>query len=221
MELSITTTGISSHASAPELGVNAIYKMAKILQEIEKLNARLRDHEFLGKGTIAATYIDCKTAALNAVPEQCYIHIDRRLTVGETKDSVVEELQDAVRRVGVEADVAVLKYKNPSYTGLVYSVEKCSSGWFLEEDHITIQSGVETYETLFDEKAGEVERWNFSTNAVSIAGKYGIPCVGFGPAKEEHAHTINEQVRVEQLIQSAAFYAAFPIIYMKQKKSRV
>ena len=217
MEIGVTTTGVSCHASAPERGDNAIYKMTKIIQEIEKLNERIRDHEFIGKGTIAVTYIDCKTPSFNAVPDGCYIHLDRRLTVGDTKESAVEEVKDAVRRAGVEAEVTVPKYDSPSYTGLVYETEKYFPTWIVEEDHIVIQSSVDTYETMFDEKVGKVGSWVFSTNAVSVAGMFNIPCVGFGPGKEKHAHSVDDQVAVEQLVKSAAFYAAFPTMYMKHK----
>lgn len=220
MEIGVTTVGVSCHASAPERGDNAIYKMTKIVQEIEKLNDRIRDHEFIGKGTIAVTYIDCKTPSFNAVPDHCYIHLDRRLTVGDTKESAVEEVKDAVRRAGVEAEVTVPKYDTPSYKGLVYPTEKYFPTWILEEDHIAIQAGIDTYESLYDEKVEKAGRWVFSTNGVSVAGMFGIPCVGFGPGKEKHAHTVDDQVAVEELVKTAAFYAAFPVIYMKHKRDK-
>ncbi|PIE32868.1 YgeY family selenium metabolism-linked hydrolase [candidate division KSB3 bacterium] len=218
MEIGVTTTGVSCHASAPERGENAIYKMTKIIQEIEQLNARIRDHEFLGKGTIAVTYVDCQTPSFNAVPDRCYIHLDRRLTVGDTKESAVEEVKDAVRRAGVEAEVTVPKYDTPSYTGLTYETEKYFPTWIVEENHPLIQASVNTYEELFDETVEKVGSWVFSTNAVSVAGMYDIPCVGFGPGKEKHAHSVDDQVKVEQLVKSAAFYAAFPGVYMQNKR---
>lgn len=218
MEIGVTTTGVSCHASAPERGENAIYKMTKIIQEIEQLNERIRDHEFLGKGTIAVTYVDCQTPSFNAVPDRCYIHLDRRLTIGDSKESAVEEVKDAVRRAGVEAEVTVPKYDTPSYKGLVYETEKYFPTWMVDEDHLAIQSAVSTYEEMFDEKVDSVGSWVFSTNGVSVAGMFGIPCVGFGPGKEKHAHSVDDQVKVEQLVQSAAFYAAFPSVYMEQKK---
>lgn len=217
MEIGITTEGVSCHASAPERGINAIYKMTKIIPEIERLNDHLPEHDFLGKGTVAVTYIDCKTASLNAVPDHCYIHLDRRLTVNETKQSVLDEIQDAIQQAGVEAQVSVPMYNKPSYTGLVYETEKYFPTWFMAKNHLAIQSAVDTYENLFEENVEEVGNWVFSTNGVSIAGIFGIPCVGFGPGKEEHAHSVEDQVAVEQLVKSAAFYAAFPSFYMHHK----
>lgn len=217
MEIGVSTAGVSCHASAPERGDNAIYKMTKIIQEIERLNDRIRNHDFLGKGTIAVTYIDCKTPSFNAVPDHCYIHLDRRLTVGDTKESAVEEVKDAVRRAGVTAEVTVPLYNTPSYTGLVYETEKYYPTWIMENDHLVIRSARATYEQLFDEAVEQAGRWTFSTNGVSLAGLMGIPCVGFGPGKEKHAHSVDDQVEVAQLVKAAAFYAAFPSIYLAQK----
>ncbi len=132
MEIGVTTRGVSCHASAPERGDNAIYKMTPIIREIEALNARLREDDFLGKGTIAVTYIECDTPSFNAVPPRCYIHLDRRLSRGETKEVAVHEVEEAVRRAGVEAKVHVPRYAQPSHTGLVYETEKYFPTWALE-----------------------------------------------------------------------------------------
>lgn len=123
MEICVRTHGVSCHGSAPERGKNAVYMMAKIANEIEKLNDRLHVDPFLGKGTVTISYIDCKTPSLCAVPDEAYIHLDRRLTAGETEEIAVNEVKDAVKRAGFEvgkdADVEVLTYTTPSYTGYV------------------------------------------------------------------------------------------------------
>ena len=217
MEITVAVTGVSCHASAPERGENAIYTMTKIIQEIERLNERLRGHDFLGKGTIAVTHIDCHTPSFNAVPDRCSIYLDRRLTVGETKEIALDEVSEAVRRAGAAADVAVPIYGRPSYTGLTRSTEKYYPTWMMEEEHPAVRAAVATHEAVFGKKAERVGSWTFSTNGVGIAGTFGIPCVGFGPGNEMHAHSVNDQVAVEQLTQAAAFYAAFPTIYMRQK----
>ena len=58
-----------------------------------------------------------------------------------------------------------------------------------------------------------VHRWTFSTNGVAIAGMHGIPCVGFGPAPESVAHTVNDSVPIQHLVRCAAFYAGFGQAY--------
>lgn len=212
MEIGVTTTGRSCHGSMPEKGDNAIYKIAKIVREIEKLNGRLAKDAFLGNGTVTVSYVDCKTPSLCAVPNQAYIHLDRRLTRGETKALALKEVRDAVRRAGVTAKVAIPKYERASYTGLTYPTEKYFPTWVMDEDSASVQAAVRTYAELF-RKTPKVHRWTFSTNGVSINGMFGIPCVGFGPAAESVAHTVNDSVPIKHLVKSAAFYAAFPQFY--------
>ncbi|HEY3394997.1 MAG TPA: YgeY family selenium metabolism-linked hydrolase [Lacipirellulaceae bacterium] len=212
MEIGVTCLGRSCHGSMPEKGDNAVYKIARIVREIEAMNERLHGDDFLGKATIAVTYIDCKTPSVCAVPGQAYIHLDRRLTVGDTKQSAVAEVKDAIKRAGVEAKVEVLRYSRPSYTGLVYETEKYFPMWCESEDSLPVQAAVRTHHEVLG-KPPTVHRWTFSTNAVSIAGMFGIPCVGFGPAPESVAHTVNDSVPIEQLVNCAAFYAAFGPTY--------
>ncbi len=212
MEIGITTRGRSCHGSMPHKGDNAIYKIARIVGEIEKLNERLRADEFLGKGTVTVSYVDCRTPSLCAVPDQAHIHLDRRLTLGETKASALREAREAVRRAGVTARVEIPRYDTPTHTGLVYPTEKYYPTWCADEDAPQIAAAVKTYRKLFERKP-KVGRWTFSTNGVSIAGMFGIPCVGFGPAPENVAHTVKDSVPIEHLVKCAAFYAAYPGTY--------
>ena len=146
------------------------------------------------------------------MPGEAYIHLDRRLTVGETKTSALREIRDAVRRAGVKAKVAIPRYTKPSYTGLVYETEHYFPTWCEPEDAPQVQAAVDTYKALFGKKQ-KPSRWTFSTNAVSIAGMFGIPCVGFGPAPEDVAHTVKDSVPIDHLTKCAAFYSTFPNIY--------
>lgn len=206
MELKVTTTGESAHASAPERGRNAVTAMAPIVLEVEALNERLADHDVLGKGTIAVSKIECDTASLNAIPDRCTIFIDRRLTEGETRSSAVEELE---RVVSGAADVEVLTYEEPSHTGLVLTTEKYYPTWFLDEDHPLVAAGVEAGVRALGSKP-RVGRWTFSTNGVASAGRLGIPTIGFGPSEEKWAHTVLDQCPIDHLMSSIAFYAAVP-----------
>ena len=110
MEIGITVLGRSCHGSMPEKGENAVYKAARIVGEIEKLHKRLKKNKFLGNGTVTVSFIDCKTPSRCAVPGAAFIQLDRRLTVGETKEQALKEVRDAVRRAGVEAKVELLTY---------------------------------------------------------------------------------------------------------------
>ncbi|MFO7895889.1 MAG: YgeY family selenium metabolism-linked hydrolase [Candidatus Cloacimonadales bacterium] len=208
MEMTIEVKGISCHGSAPERGVNAIYKMARIVTEIEKLNDRLQHDDFLGKGTITTSIFESGSPSQCAVADFAKIQLDRRLTWGETKESAVAELEDCCRRAEVDdAVVKVLQYDAVAYTGKEYSVEKYFPTWKLEPESPWLASAEAAYkETL--EKEPLIDKWTFSTNCVFIMGKHPeIKCMGMGPGDEDQAHAPNEMTRVSDLSAAAAFYA--------------
>lgn len=217
MEIKVSTRGISCHGSAPERGDNAIYKMAPIIQELEELNHRLLDNDFLGKGTLAVSEIGHSSPSRCAVADGCWLSIDRRLTDGETYESAIEEIKalPSVKKAG--AIVEMYDYKRPSYTGLVYPTKAYFPTWVLPEDHVVCQSTVEAYKNLFN-KEPLVDKWTFSTNAVSIMGRHNIPCIGFGPGKEEQAHAPNEITFKDHLVKACAMYATIPTKYIEQIK---
>ncbi|MFH0954225.1 MAG: YgeY family selenium metabolism-linked hydrolase [Verrucomicrobiota bacterium] len=208
MEIEVSTAGVSCHGSAPERGVNAIYKMAPIIQDIEKLNERLKPRAPLGKGTVTISQVRSTSPSLCAVADGCTIHLDRRLTVGETESIAVDEiyLLHSVKAAG--ATVKVLDYAVPSHKGLTYPTKKYFPTWELPETALPVQKARSAYEKTFSTKP-EVGFWTFSTNGVATAGMFGIPTLGFGPGHEKFAHFPDEQIEVEHLVKAAAFYAGF------------
>ncbi len=212
MEMKVVTKGVSCHGSAPERGVNAVYKMMPIVAGIEKLNqGGLKDDPFLGRGTITVSKIECQTPSLCAVPDECTIYIDRRLTVGETIETSVAEIQKIIDSTSASKDakVEVLQYEEKSWTGLTVGQEKYYPTWVLPESHPLTQAAVAAAEIALGEKP-RVDKWTFSTNGVASMGRMNIPTVGFGPANEIYAHSIDDQVPVDHLLKAAVFYAAFP-----------
>jgi putative selenium metabolism hydrolase len=209
MEMQIKVKGLSCHGSAPERGDNAIYKISRIALEIEKLHERLLTDPFLGKGSVCVSQVFFTGPSQCAVPDSAWVNLDRRLTWGETKDSAVAEVQDACARAGYsDAEVIILEYAEPAYTGLVYPMEKYFPTWVLAEDSPWLATATEAYEAT-QGKMPLVDKWTFSTNAISIAGMEGIPCIGLGPGDEVQAHFPNEHCPLEHLSGASAFYAAF------------
>ncbi|MBT4333461.1 MAG: YgeY family selenium metabolism-linked hydrolase [Candidatus Cloacimonetes bacterium] len=210
MEMAIEVKGISCHGSAPERGVNAIYKMAKIVSEVEKLNDRLKHDDFLGKGTITTSIFESGSPSQCAVADYAKIQLDRRLTWGETKEIAVAELEECCKLAGVkEAKVTVLQYDAVAYTGKEYSVEKYFPTWKLEEDSNWLKNASASYRKTLENEP-KIDKWTFSTNCVFIMGKNPeIKCIGMGPGDEDQAHAPNEMTRVSDLSAAAAFYAGF------------
>jgi len=206
MEMHVSFYGVSSHGSAPERGKNAIYMASKVALKIEKLNERLAFDEFLGRGSVTISEFVSESPSLCAVSDFARLHLDRRLTWGETKESAVAEIEQLIE--GMNAHVEVLHYEEEAYTGLRYGMEKYYPTWKIPEDHEIVQTGVSAFKHLFDKKP-LVDKWTFSTNGVVINGIYGIPTIGFGPGNEVLAHAPNEKVAVSDLVTASAFYAGF------------
>jgi len=215
MEIKVSTFGISCHGSAPERGDNAIFKMAPILLELEELNKHLLFDPFLGKGTLTVSEIFHSSPSRCAVADGCVVSVDRRLTKGETYQSALKEIENLPSVIKAQAKVEMYDYARPSYTGLVYPTKSYFPTWVLDEDHIVCQSVVKSYIDLFEEKP-IVDKWTFSTNAVSIMGRFNIPCIGFGPGHEEEAHAPNERTWKDELVKACAIYALIPKTYVQK-----
>ena len=213
MEATITTRGVSAHGAHADRGVNALYKMAPIMTDVEALNGRLADDAFLGKGSIIVSFIECTSPSFNAVPDSARIYIDRRLTIGETVDSAMAELR-ALPHLG-DAEVELLTYDAVSWRGTRAQQDKYYPTWVLDEDHPLVQGVADAAKEVLGARP-EISRWHFSTNGVATMGLYGIPTVGFAPGREELAHTTQERVSVEDLVKATAVYSLIPEVLAGQ-----
>ena len=130
----------------------------------------------------------------------------------------------------VKGDVVVsmYNYDRPSYTGCKYEIECYFPTWAIPKDHKVTKALEDAYKNLYGEtRLGNAEteemrkarpltdKWTFSTNGVSIMGRNGIPCIGFGPGAEAQAHAPNEKTWKIDLVRCAAVYAALPGSYCK------
>ena len=201
--------------------------MNQFIKSVEELAPKIHEDKFLGRGTCVASIIRCDSPSINAVPDRCVLYLDRRMTFGETKESVLNQLRSLPGADVV--DIQEMFYAEPSYTGFVFKVDKYFPAWCMSEDHPIVQAGVETRKALgYDKKypfpddvkakypeayaqsKQETFRWDFSTNAIYWAGKKNIPCIGFAPSNEIYAHTIEDQCPLRECVDATAFYALFP-----------
>ena len=210
MEIQVSFYGLSAHGSAPERGENAIYMASRAALEIEKLNERLADDPFLGKGSVTISEFVSSSPSLCAVSDFVKIHLDRRLTWGEDKELALNQVKEIVK--GMNAKVELLNYEKTSFTGLNYGMEKYYPTWKIDENHPVILNGVKTFKDLFNQEP-VVDKWTFSTNGVAINGLHKIPVIGFGPGVEELAHAPNEKVAIDHLVKASAFYVNFILNY--------
>ncbi len=212
-ELEVICKGKSAHAASNYMGDNAIYKMQPVIEAISRLEATFTPDDFLGIGRITVTKVSSVSPSNNAVPDECTIFIDRRITFGETKELVraqIEGILPADKRKDFE--IRGLTYTEPSHTGAVYEYEQYFPSWAFPEDHPFIAAGRRTLQALRPEEEdlhGQ-GKWDFSTNGNYWAGRLGIPCLGFGPGNEIYAHNVDEHVPLQDVVDATKFYALLP-----------
>ena len=198
------------------------------------------DAQFLGRGTCTVSQIFYTSPSRCAVADSCAISIDRRMTAGETWDSCLEEIRQlpSVKKYGDDVKVSMYMYDRPAWTGEVYETECFFPTWINKESAAHVQALVDAHHALWgDKRIGHADadpykdamhlregrpltdKWTFSTNCVSIQGRYGIPCVGFGPGAESWAHAPNEITWKQDLVTCAALYAAVPGLYRSENKT--
>lgn len=206
----------------------AVKGLVKMLDE--KYNPEWREANFLGRGTVTVSEIFFTSPSRCAVADSCAVSLDRRMTAGETWESCLDEIRalPAVKKYGDDVVVSMYEYSRPSYKGLVYPIECYFPTWVIPEDHKVTKALEEAYKNLYGsarigtEETAEMrkarpltDKWTFSTNGVSIMGRNGIPCIGFGPGAEAQAHAPNEKTWKQDLVTCAAVYAALPALYCK------
>ena len=210
IELKVTTRGRSCHASAPERGENAIYAAARLIFGVELLAPRLGNDAFLGQGSLSITQIESTAASRNAVPDRCVFYIDRRLTMGETEAKALAEIQSIIAREGVKAEVEVTEYCAASYSGYQCQGKEYYPAWVIAKDHPLVQAVAGAVKQTLGYKP-RVGKWDFSTDGVYTMGVAGIPTVGFGPGEERYLHTIDDQIRLADVVKAARVYAQLAV----------
>ncbi|HEY3316756.1 MAG TPA: YgeY family selenium metabolism-linked hydrolase [Bacillota bacterium] len=205
--LSVTYQGKPCHASVPHLGDNPLDKIIPLLAGVKPLNQRFLEDPFLGRGSAVVTSVEVSSASLNSVPAAARVYIDRRMTIGETRERILDEIKSVLG--GYEATIEVVKVDQPSYTGYPRGGEEFFPPWALPVEHPLVQAGIEAARAALGREP-DVGRWDFSTDGTFTAGAAKIPTIGFGPGDGKWCHSPNEQVPISQLITAAGFYALVP-----------
>jgi len=205
--IKVTSKGVSAHGSAPEKGVNAIYKMGPILQRVEALNnAMMRQGN--GTGSIALTKISSSSESLNAIPTQCEVYLDRRLVIREDKADISEEMNTLLE--GTDASWEVYDKRGKSYTGVPVVLHSFLPSWEISPDNVLTKACAKSFKIVF-KREPRLIKWDFCTNGVATAGRLNIPTIGFGPGDSKKAHTVDECCEISQIAAAVDFYSLLPI----------
>ena len=200
-EIVVETFGKPCHSANPEKGINAVYKMAKVIEAIRTLTPT--HHPVLGDGILELT--DIKSSpypGASVVPEYCRATYDRRLLVGETKESVLEPIQKLMDQLMAEDPQLKVKVsyavgEELCYTGNHIQGERFFPGWLYDENEDFVQDVKKELEDMG--YTPSITQYNFCTNGSHYAGEAGIKTFGLGPSQENLAHTVNEYIEIDQL----------------------
>jgi len=203
MKAAVVVHGKSCHASAPERGVNALYKASDLITRIRSdLVPRLPDHPKYGRTTLAVTKIGVKPDALNVVPEECEFHIDCR----NTPDFPAEALKKALEEI-----IASMREEDPDLDALVVLTppirsQKGFTGFYTDpEVHPVVGEARDAVAEVLGREP-RLTVWKFATDG-RLYSWLGIPVIGFGPGEERFAHTHQDHVRVADLLDAVKTYA--------------
>jgi acetylornithine deacetylase/succinyl-diaminopimelate desuccinylase family protein len=183
----LTAPGRSCHSSSPEQGINAIYRMARLLGAIEKYATYLREttvDPLLGPATMSVGRIEGGTS-VNTVPDRCHIEMDRRLVRGETPAQATAQLKDFL------ASEAAIDFPFECPTPWMSMPALDSHG----SDLLIAQLG----QAIDKQRGGHrVHAVPYGTDASTLSAA-GIPSVVFGPGDIAKAHTNDEWVSLDDV----------------------
>ena len=202
MKFGVVVRGKSCHASAPERGVNALYKAVDLIQRIRNdLVPQLPDHPVYGRVSLVVTQIEVSPKASNVVPDVCRFWIDCR----NNPDYPAERLYSDLNSI-----IGEMRRGDPDFEAVVVPTPLINerrgfSGFYTDPDrNPVVCEAVEAIEEVYCEPRLGI--WTFATDG-RIYSRLGVPVIGFGPGEERFAHTQDDHVKVRDFLDTVKVYA--------------
>ncbi len=208
VELKVTLSGVTSHGSAPWLGINAVNKSTKLIDRVEKYMQENHGSDTdLGDSSIALTIIDCTPGAMCIVPDRCHITYDRRFVPGETFDGCVNEIQTIIDEISSEdpdfrAKVEIAIVPRTTYTGYTVAVPNVKEAWKISKLHPFTKAAA-TGISAIGQKV-KYGYWDFGTDLSVICGREKKPAIGYSPMQEFYCHRPIDKVRIDYMVKALA-----------------
>lgn len=195
----VNTRGKPAHTANPKLGDNAVYKMLPVIDRLRGME--LPKDSLLGDGVMELVEIQSLPfPGKSIVPDGCLARFDRRLTRGETKESVLDSIRQALTGLS-NWSVEYTTAHADCYTGQQLEMPDFHAGWAID-----LQS-----EWLAKAKRGlsaaglapDFYAVPYCTNGSYCATEARIPTLVFGPSTIKLAHAIDEYIEIQELMRGA------------------
>ena len=192
--ISLKTKGREAHGSMPEMGINAISKMAQLLIKLEEDPPCSGIHPILGHSSINVGAIHAGTKP-NIVPGACEAQIDVRYLPGQTPEEVLNKIEEVIDQFKtkdphLQAHVEMMRFRMP--------VEIPENSEII----IEIRRAIEKVTGIPAQLRGMV-----SPGDLEHLIRAGIPSVMVGPGSETLAHSANEWISIDSILMGASIYA--------------
>ena len=209
-EIVLETFGVPCHSANPQKGVNAAAAMCALIDDILKLPPT-KDPRMVGDGILVLTDIKSEPyPGASVVPHYCRATFDRRLLVGETRESVLAPIRAIIEEhkhldPTLQARVGYPMGSATCATGETVEAERFFAPWWFEADERILR-----VKAAMEERglAPKITGYSFCTNGSYYAGEAGIPTFGYGPSREDLAHTVDEHIALKDLYDAVDGYLA-------------
>lgn len=195
---SVNFRGRSAHGAEPEKGINAVSEAARVLIELEK--TELKPNDKLGPGSLCCIDFQGGGAALS-VPDEAHFTIFRHVVVGETRETVLREAEEAIGRADIRGTARISFREAPH--------KDCDGfpAYVIPEDHPMVAEMSKAMKTV----TGRNPTFSYFSSVGDFCytgGRLNIPTLVVGP-KGGNFHAADEYVDIDSVAATAGIIHEF------------
>lgn len=212
LELVVRTEGRTAHSSTPKAGINALQKMLPLMEKIfHEMDIGLPSDPLLGDASVTITNITCEPGMLSIIPDVCEISIDYRYVTGQSMETVLGDFKQIIEEIEskdphFKAEVYVRTLTEKAWTGYQKQVQKHHPMWTIDKEHPVVTQVLHALQRVGQDP--EISYWKFGTDGGMTAGRMGITTIGYSGAEEHYAHTPEEMISIDMMMQSLEGYVS-------------